>query len=231
MKKIVLFIFMFVVLVSNVSTNEIEDSLNEISAKLKIFKEQNVDIPSKVAKRYPVGSIYMSTSSTNPGTIFGGTWEAFAIGRTLIGVASNGTAGSTGGSSSVSISTSNIPSHTHTYTAGGTVSSTFTGNSVASSANGNHSHTFYFYNSGTEASGYGLVNKSHGFGGRVYVNGQNESTTTSTYNTSHTHSVTPVGTVTSTFSGTKKASSSVGSGTAISVLNPYITVYMWKRTA
>ena len=25
---------------------------------------------------YPVGAIYMSTSSTDPGSIFGGTWEA-----------------------------------------------------------------------------------------------------------------------------------------------------------
>nr|DAX52476.1 MAG TPA: tail protein [Caudoviricetes sp.] len=34
---------------------------------------------------YPVGSIYMSVKSTNPGTLFGGTWVAIA-GKFLIGV-------------------------------------------------------------------------------------------------------------------------------------------------
>lgn len=33
---------------------------------------------------YPVGSIYMSMSSTNPSILFGGTWERIGVGRTLI---------------------------------------------------------------------------------------------------------------------------------------------------
>lgn len=33
---------------------------------------------------YPVGSIYMSMSSTNPSSLFGGTWERIGVGRTLI---------------------------------------------------------------------------------------------------------------------------------------------------
>lgn len=43
---------------------------------------------------YPVGSLYMSTNSTNPSTLFGGTWQAYAQGRCLIG-AGEGDDGST----------------------------------------------------------------------------------------------------------------------------------------
>ena len=35
---------------------------------------------------YPVGSIYISVSSTDPSELFGGTWESFGMGRTLVGV-------------------------------------------------------------------------------------------------------------------------------------------------
>lgn len=34
---------------------------------------------------YPVGSIYLSTSTTNPSTYFGGTWEQVAKGTYLLG--------------------------------------------------------------------------------------------------------------------------------------------------
>jgi hypothetical protein len=59
---------------------------------------------------YPVGSIYSSTVSTNPGTLLGfGTWTAFAAGRTLIGNGGGFSAGATGGSNDAI-----VVSHTHT---------------------------------------------------------------------------------------------------------------------
>ena len=37
---------------------------------------------------YPIGSIYMSTNSTSPATLFGGTWEQIK-GRFLVGQGQN----------------------------------------------------------------------------------------------------------------------------------------------
>lgn len=44
---------------------------------------------------HPVGSIYISTSSTSPASLFGGTWESIASERVLMGVSSSHGAGST----------------------------------------------------------------------------------------------------------------------------------------
>lgn len=44
---------------------------------------------------YPVGSIYMSTSSTSPASLFGGSWQSIASERVLMGVSSSHGAGST----------------------------------------------------------------------------------------------------------------------------------------
>lgn len=66
---------------------------------------------------YPVGSIYISTSSVNPGTTFGfGTWTAFAAGRTIIGVGTSDqafAAAATGGESNHILNVNEIPSHNH----------------------------------------------------------------------------------------------------------------------
>jgi len=67
---------------------------------------------------YPVGSIYMNTSSsTNPGTLFGfGTWVALAAGQMLLGNGGGYTAGTTGGSSTTTIGLANLPAHDHSIT-------------------------------------------------------------------------------------------------------------------
>jgi hypothetical protein len=61
---------------------------------------------------YPIGSIYTSTVSTNPNTLFGfGTWVAFGAGRVLLGDGGGYSAGATGGSADAI-----VVSHNHTAT-------------------------------------------------------------------------------------------------------------------
>ena len=76
---------------------------------------------------YPVGAIYMSTVSTSPAVLFGGTWERmtqrFLLGADDGGTSGSGqqstakvTAGSTGGQAGVTLDVTQIPSHTHDIT-------------------------------------------------------------------------------------------------------------------
>lgn len=63
---------------------------------------------------FPVGSIYINYSvSTNPAVLFGfGTWTAMQD-RVLIGAGGTYAAGSTGGAATKTLSTSEMPAHTH----------------------------------------------------------------------------------------------------------------------
>jgi len=77
---------------------------------------------SALAAAYPVGSIYMNaTNATNPGTLLGfGTWVAFGAGRVPVGIDSGDTdfdtAEETGGAKTHTLTTSEMPAHTHAYT-------------------------------------------------------------------------------------------------------------------
>lgn len=146
---------------------------------------------------YPVGSIYMSAVNTNPGTLFIGTWAAIE-GRFLIGADGTYTAGSTGGAATKTLTTSELPAHTHTF-------------SATTEADGIHDHQI------------GVDSIAGTGSGEFSVNGPADSageagTGTIFDSGSHTHSV----------SGT---TGSNGSGTAFSILPPYLSVYMWQRTA
>lgn len=61
---------------------------------------------------YPVGSIYISYSQVNPGTMFGGTWTRIEN-AFLWGCDSSGTIGQTGGEKTHTLTTAEMPSHTH----------------------------------------------------------------------------------------------------------------------
>ena len=57
---------------------------------------------------YPVGAIYMSTVSTSPASLFGGEWSQISD-TFLVGAGATYTAGSTGGSASVTLAGENLP--------------------------------------------------------------------------------------------------------------------------
>ena len=132
---------------------------------------------------YPVGSIYMSINSTNPSTLFGGTWVAWGSGRVPVGYNSSDSnfnaSEKTGGSSTTQ-----------------------------------HRHDL--------ASGYAYIETT---GPDVNYIEENVNWT-------------PTWKVTASSSGS--ASGSVSQATRLggysnyytsSTLQPYITCYMWKRTA
>lgn len=63
---------------------------------------------------YPVGSIYMSVNSTNPQTLFGGTWQRIQ-GRFLFAADSAHAAGTTGGEETHKLTVEEMPRHSHKY--------------------------------------------------------------------------------------------------------------------
>lgn len=90
---------------------------------------------------HPIGSLYWSSKSTNPGTLFGGTWKRIKD-RFVYAMGDNDTVDVTGGNATITLTTHNLPSHehtgpshAHTYTPSGTVSAHAHGLN-------NHTHSF-----------------------------------------------------------------------------------------
>lgn len=128
---------------------------------------------------YPVGAIYMSVNSTNPGNLFGGKWEQIKD-RFLLAAGDTYAAGSTGGEAQHTLSEDEIPTHRHS-------SDSFM-NGYAGASIGTDKYV-------------------------TWVNHGNE------------HTNAPTGTsgiVNTTYAGGSKPHNN---------MPPYLTVYMWKRTA
>lgn len=62
---------------------------------------------------HPVGSYYWSDDSTDPGTLFGGTWSSVTD-TFILAAGSTYTAGDTGGEAEHTLTTSELPEHSHT---------------------------------------------------------------------------------------------------------------------
>ena len=157
--------------------------------------------PDLLLKIYPVGSIYMSVSSTDPSTLFGGTWQQIT-GRFLW--ATTSTPMQTGGSQTQTLTVNNLPSHRHGIPS----------LSGSTSEAGSHNHYMNITPSNTVSSG-STYRRPLSFG----TNENYDYYTNTTGN--HTH------TVTINASNTDYT----GSGTSFSIMPPYYEVYMWRRTA
>lgn len=87
----------------------------EVSRDKTVFGERTVwDAMNYV---YPIGAIYMSTSNADPAVIFGGEWERIKS-KFLFAAEDTGTyrAGQSGGEINHTLTTNEMPSHTHTFT-------------------------------------------------------------------------------------------------------------------
>ena len=173
--------------IDNNSTN-INNNKGELETKISNTKtELESKINSNFDKIYPVGSIYISTSSTNPSTIYGGTWERYGQGKTLVGLNESETEFSTvnkiGGEKTHTLTVNEMPSHNHDFRYS-------TDNAVT------------FYNAGVGKDGTYTGDNYLGFSNSV-----------------------------SLFASYAVVLSNTGSSQPHNNLQPYITVYMWKRVS
>lgn len=166
---------------------------------------KNIDLLNSI---YPVGSIYMTTSTSSPASLFGGTWEQLKD-KFLLGAGNYYAVNTTGGESSHTLTTAEMPSHYHGYTkATGVGDTTLTIDQIPS-----HSHSIM--NHGWDGGGDGLW----------YASRRSNSGTLKTKSTgggqAHNHSL----------STQSDNTSSTDGGSAHNNMPPYLAVYMWKRTA
>lgn len=170
-------------------------------------------VTANLAAAYPVGSIYMNASvSTNPATLLGfGTWAAFAAGRMPIGINSGDsdfdTLEETGGAKTHTLAETNLPSHKHYLFA-------------------DHSHE---QNANSD---WVRVNNSLWSGGDGHAAGKEKSASVEGYQASGSDDFKyRIAYDTANATPSVHPSSATGGGTATNHMNPYIVVYMWKRTA
>ena len=193
------------------------------------------NLPSHTHSYTPSGTVSKPTFTGSAVTSGGNSANPSATFKGTAGTTGNQSANHTHSIPSLSGSTNNTGNHTHGIY-GGYESGWSTSIGDSSSSNiwgifpsskaynlahmvskGAHSHTV---STTASTTGGNSANHKHSFtpAGTVSLSG------------SHTHSVTAAGTVSQpTFTGTKSNTESTGSNTPFSVLDPYITVYMYKR--
>ena len=250
----VYFIGMIIVGITFGLTTVIADTIinsSDVSYKTTSVKAALDDLYGLTAddiwqKIYPIGSIYTSVSPTSPATVFGGTWEEFGEGQTLVGVKTTDsdfdTVEKTGGEKvhtltaaesgqknlgSITSSANNrghthsMQNHTHTTNIGSHTHSivnnkntSFTIGTTASLVGTGEASTTWSHGVVVSGAASLVIASSTNIGNKT--SGGPSNNTTGAESQNHTHTV--------TISGSDATS-------AHNNLQPYITVYMWKRTA
>lgn len=166
---------------------------------------------------YPVGSIYISVNNTSPATLFGGTWEQIKD-TFLLSAGDTYSAGATGGAATVKLTAtqSGVPVHSHTYTRPTVSSSGAVTNGITG---GSHKHNIKIGQTSASGSARWTTSIATGYTeGTSYI-----VDSTHTHNLpNHTHTLTGGGVADNT---------AADASTAHNNMPPYLTVYMWKRTA
>lgn len=106
----------------NQNWTDVDDDLNTVQAALTALTAR-VDAAEIAVEnnKIKVGDLYLSTDASDPATKLGyGTWSAYAEGRALLGVGNNGdsdwTIAETGGSETHTLTTAEMPVHSHGVT-------------------------------------------------------------------------------------------------------------------
>ena len=176
------------------------DTNGQLIYKAKDGTETNggpITSPSvAVDKAWPVGAIYIGVTSANPNSLLGvGTWVRYGEGKVLVSQLNNdadfGAAGDTGGEKTVTLTSAQIPAHTHPASAGNSLvpaDMSITDRSSAASE-----------------------------GAQVAVDAGISGVDVKIAGSSHSHTIT--------------VSANTGGGGSHNNLQPFIVVYMWRRTA
>jgi hypothetical protein len=195
---------------------------------------------------YPIGSIYLTVANTDPAALFGGTWIRWGSGRVPVSVDESqeefNEPAKTGGSKYLQEHTHTGPEHTHTgpeHThTGPEHTHTFEGSASHAHTPSDSSYTFSTYKGTRSSETVGAISGSGYKISQVKGSGAwggSSKTATATVKISGSTGKSGNGNTGKAGTGNTGKSGNGNTGKAgtgdAGNLQPYITCYMWKRTA